>query len=149
MKKNLKPSMVIMLILFMLLLSGCAAIESYPVLYITVNVTNTGDQIVISDGGQIEMEMVSPLKVPRQNQAAQFPYMAIRGYSNRSMVTHLATMEYEGEGSYLFTIPLRKNHIPKYNDTILFDMRAFNETSAIGGTRLYARWRWNESESDI
>ena len=140
----MKNQMIIIFIL-VLLISGCTAINESPVLYVTLNLTDNESGISLADG-RIDMELVSPLKVPRQDQNANTAqHISMLGYLNQRTVTYLATEEYTGEGTYILTAPTI-GEIPKYGDSMAFEARIFNETSGIGIVYFYSRWRWNETE---
>ena len=136
---------IITILILVSLFSGCTALDESPVLYATLNITNNESGISLVDG-TIDMELVSALKAPKRDQGAEMPYMSMLGYSNRSIITYLATEEYTGEGTYTFTAPVIEGKIPKYNDTMAFEVRIYNETSDIGRVYFYAKWRWNETE---
>ena len=136
---------IITILILAILFSGCTALDKSPVLYITLNITDNESGISLADG-KIDMESMNPLKVARQDQSAASPHVSMRGYSNRTVITYLAAKKYTGEGTYTFTAPLIKNNVPKYNDTMAFEIRVFNETSNIGRAYFYALWRWNETE---
>ena len=136
---------IITILIFVSLFSGCTALDESPVLYATLNITKNESGISLVNG-TIDMESVSALKVSRHDQGAEMPYISMIGYSNRSIITYLAAEEYTGEGTYTFTAPIIEGKIPKYNDTMAFEIRIFNETSGIGRVYFYAKWRWNETE---
>ena len=136
-------SYIIAILILISLFSGCTTLEDSAVLYATVNVTENETGISLVDG-HTDMEKVSPLKVAKRDQTAKSPYMSLQVYSNRSVISYLSATEYHGTGTYTFTIPMKK--IPQYNDTMAFEIRAFNETSGIGRLYFYAKWRWNETE---
>ena len=136
---------IITILIIAILFSGCTALDKSPVLYITLNITDNESGIILDDG-KIDMELVSPLKVPRQDQSAVMPHISMLGYSNRDIMTYLATQKYTGEGTYTFTAPVIESKVPMYNDTMAFEIRIYNETSGVGRVYFYARWRWNETE---
>lgn len=136
---------IITILIIMSLFSGCTALDESPVLYITLNITNNDSEISLANG-TINMESVNPLKVIKQDQSAEMPYISMLGYSNRSIITYLAAEKYTGEGTYTFTSPIIEGKMPKYNDTMAFEIRIFNETSGIGRVYFYSKWRWNETE---
>lgn len=136
---------IIAILILVLLISGCTALDGSSVMYVTLNLTDNESGISLVDG-RIDMELVSPLKVPRQDQsinAAQ--HISMLGYLDQSIITYLATEEYTGEGTYILTAPIM-GEIPKYGDSMAFEVRIFNETSNIGTVYFYSRWRWNETE---
>ncbi|MCK5432373.1 MAG: hypothetical protein KAJ03_06485 [Gammaproteobacteria bacterium] len=136
---------IITIIIIAILFSGCTALEKSPVLYITLNITDN-ESVISLDDGKIDMELVNPLKVQRQDQSAPLPQISMLGYANRDIVTYLAARSYTGEGTYTFTAPVIEDKVPKYNDTLAFEIRIYNETSGIGRVYFYAKWRWNETE---
>ena len=136
---------IIIILIIAILFSGCTALEKSPVLYLTLNITDNESVITLEDG-KIDMELVNPLKVMRKDQSATMPHISMLGYSNREIITYLAARPYTGEGTYTLTAPLIKDKVPKYNDTMAFEIRIYNQTSGIGRLYFYARWRWNETE---
>lgn len=134
---------IIAILILISLFSGCTALDDTTVLYATVNITEdeTGISLVDVD---LDMKKVFPLKVPRQDQYAKTPYMALQAYSNQEIISYLSATEYHGNGTHTFTIPLKK--IPQYNDSMTFEIRIFDEASDIGRVYFYSRWRWNETE---
>lgn len=140
---------IIAILLLVLLFSGCTSIketvEKTPVLYITVNITENESKPQIQDV-VFEMEEVSPLKVPASDQNAQPPFVATLAYANMDIVSYKTANPYTGNGTYTITMPMIKEKLPKYNDTITFEMRYFNETDDFGRTYFVAKWRWNNSE---
>ena len=136
---------IITIIIIAILLSGCTALEKSPVLYITLNITDNESGISLEDG-KIDMELVNPLKVMRKDQGAAMPQISMLGYSNRDIITYLAARPYTGEGTYTLTAPLIKDKVPKYNDTMAFEIRIYNKSAGTGRVYFYARWRWNETE---
>ena len=135
---------IITILILVSLFSGCTALDESPVLYVTLNITDNESGISLVNG-TIDMESVSPLKVSRHDQTKKMPHISMLGYSNRSIITYLAVEEYTGEGTYTFTAPI-KDRIPKYNDTMAFEIRTFKDGSDIGRVYFYAKWRWNETE---
>ena len=136
---------IITILIIAILFSGCTALDKSPVLYITLNITDNESGISLADG-KIDMESVSPLKIQRQDQSAVMPHISMLGYSNRDIITYLAAEDYTGEGTYTFISPLIEGKVPKYNDSMNFEIRIYNETTGIGRVYFYARWRWNETE---
>ena len=130
------------------LLSGCVYLEKYPALHTTVSITQNDSNISLTNV-TLDMEMVSKIKLPRGNQISKsYPYMAIVGYANTQQITPIAVSEYNGTGTYTFIIPILENKTPQDRDQMNFEVRFFNETSNFNRAYFYARWRWNESESD-
>ena len=137
---------IITIIIFASLLSGCTALDKSPVLYTTLNFTDNESGISLVDG-KIDMEFVSPLKVQRSDQKAMTSqHISMLGYSNRDIITYLATEEYTGEGTYTFTSPVIEGKTPKFGESMAFEIRIYNKTSGLGTAYFYARWRWNETE---
>ncbi|MCK5659893.1 MAG: hypothetical protein KAH86_00940 [Methanosarcinales archaeon] len=136
---------IITILILATIISGCAALDKTPVLYITLNITDNESGISLTDG-IIDMEPTSKLKVIRQDQTVALPHISILGYANSDIITYRASKEYAGENTYTFTAPLIEDKVPKYNDSMLFEIRIFNKTSMIGREYFAARWRWNETE---
>lgn len=137
---------IIAILILISLLSGCITIEDTTVLYVTANITNNGTDLYLEDG-IIDMERVFPLKMPKRDQTAKPPYMALQTYSNRDRISYISATEYHGNGSYTFTIPLKDGKIPHHNDTMAFEIRVFNGSAEIfNRIYFYARWRWDENE---
>ena len=137
-------SYIIAILILVSIFSGCAALVDSPILYATMNITDNETGISIVDG-HINMEQTPLLKVPKQDQTAEYPYMALQVYSNRSVVSYLSATEYHGTGTYTFAIPMKR--VPQYNDTMAFEIRFFDGSAkSFNRAYFYARWRWNETE---
>ena len=94
---------IITILIIATLLSGCTALDKTTVMYITLNITDNESGFSLADG-KTDMELVNPLKVSRQDQTAPSPHISILGYSNRAIVTYLATEKYTGDGTYTFAV---------------------------------------------
>lgn len=137
-------SYIIAILILVSLFSGCINVEDTTVLYATVNITENETDITLMDA-KLEMGKIPALKVPRQDQTATYPYIALQVYSKKDIISHISATKYNGTGTHTFIIPIQDGKTPKLNDMMTFELRIFNETSILDKLYFVGLWRWNET----
>jgi hypothetical protein len=113
---------LIFLLLFGMILSGCISNPAKQVPVVQVNITFIEQQGIAQVGNyKLTQKTVNYLSRPRTTQAESFPAIAARTMiikGKNSSIGPWETLPYKGNGTYSFNIGFNENDNPFINDSV-------------------------------
>jgi hypothetical protein len=129
-------TIIALLILFGILISGCVTSPTKDIPVVKVNIT------FVEKNGSVEVEdytitqgTVQYFKRPTRYAAESFPSISGRTVIVRSNITNVSWIgpwenePYKGSGTYSFNLGFSEEHYPKRGDTVHVSIMVINETA--------------------
>ncbi|MCZ7400088.1 MAG: hypothetical protein O8C62_10530 [Candidatus Methanoperedens sp.] len=138
---------IVLLILFGIIISGCIANPLRQVPVVKVNITFAEDKQGIAQvvNYTLVQGTVNYLSRPRQTEAYSFPAIGSRTIISKSVNSSIGPWEmvpYKGSGTYSYNIGFDEKHYPVANDTVHVSITVVNANAGkIGNLEEIIKWK--------